>query len=327
MRPCDQGRSASSSFKVRDVVLPKGISEGRSEDRRGLRAGLDNLLRITEKAAKDPAVDFDQFNAQGVDLVTSKEAQAAFDIAKEDEKVREAYGRNSLGQRLLLARRLVEVGVSFVTVYYGGWDHHRDIFKTLKGDFNSRWDMGLAALINDLDQRGMMEDTMVICLGEFGRTPKVNTRGGRDHWSGAMSVLFAGGGCPRGRWWVPPMTKAITPLKMFIVPRILPRASTSSSALIPNRSCTPRPAALCSLWMAVRGSRNSSPDARAIRGPVLPLFAVAAPPQVDWHFPMGAQRGTDLNATIGGKHNWPLQGWCEHDGVQFTATEKKAPSL
>ena len=189
----------SSSFKVRDVVLPKGISEGRSEDRRGLRAGLDNLLRITEKAAKDPAVDFDQFNAQGVDLVTSKEAQAAFDIAKEDEKVREAYGRNSLGQRLLLARRLVEVGVSFVTVYYGGWDHHRDIFKTLKGDFNSRWDMGLAALINDLDQRGMMEDTMVICLGEFGRTPKVNTRGGRDHWPGAMSVLFAGGGCPRGQ--------------------------------------------------------------------------------------------------------------------------------
>ena len=122
----------SSSFKVRDVVLPKGISEGRSEDRRGLRAGLDNLLRITEKAAKDPAVDFDQFNAQGVDLVTSKEAQAAFDIAKEDEKVRESYGRNSLGQRLLLARRLVEVGVSFVTVYYGGWDHHRDIFKTSK---------------------------------------------------------------------------------------------------------------------------------------------------------------------------------------------------
>ncbi|HCU86405.1 MAG TPA: DUF1501 domain-containing protein, partial [Verrucomicrobiales bacterium] len=111
------------------------------------------------------------FNAQGVDLVTSKEAQAAFDIAKEDEKVREAYGRNSLGQRLLLARRLVEVGVSFVTVYYGGWDHHTNIFKTLKGDFNTRWDTGLAALISDLDQRGMMDNTMVICLGEFGRTP------------------------------------------------------------------------------------------------------------------------------------------------------------
>ena len=190
---------SSSSFKVRDVVLPKGISEARADDRRGLRAELDNLLRITDKAARDPAVDFDQFNAQGVDLVTSKEAQAAFDISREDEKVCNEYGKNSLGQRLLLARRLVEVGVSFVTVYYGGWDHHRDIFKTIKGEFNSKWDVGLSTLIRDLDQRGMLDNTMVICLGEFGRTPKVNSRGGRDHWPGAMSVLFAGGGVPRGQ--------------------------------------------------------------------------------------------------------------------------------
>ena len=190
---------SSSSFKVRDVVLPKGISEARAEDRRGLRKELDNLLRIADKAAKDPAVDFDQFNAQGVDLVTSKEAQAAFDITKEDDKVRDKYGRNSLGQRLLLARRLAEVGVSFVTVYYGGWDHHVDIFKKIKGGFNTRWDVGLSALINDLDERGMLDNTLVVCLGEFGRTPKVNTRGGRDHWPGAMSVLFAGAGVPRGQ--------------------------------------------------------------------------------------------------------------------------------
>ncbi len=190
---------SSSGFRVRDVVLPKGISEGRANDRRGLRAQLDNLLRITDKAAKDPAVDFDRFNAQGVDLVTSKEAQAAFDISKEDEKVREKYGKNSLGQRMLLARRLVEVGVSFVTVYYGGWDHHSDIFKKIKGEFNSKWDVGLSALISDLDQRGMLDNTLVISLGEFGRTPKVNSRGGRDHWPGAMSVLFAGGGVPKGQ--------------------------------------------------------------------------------------------------------------------------------
>ena len=190
---------SSSSFKVRDVVLPKGISEARAEDRRGLRKELDNLLRIADKAAKDPAVDFDQFNAQGVDLVTSKEAQAAFDITKEDDKVRDKYGRNSLGQRLLLARRLAEVGVSFVTVYYGGWDHHVDIFKKIKGDFNTRLDVGLSALINDLDDRGLLDNTLVVCLGEFGRTPKVNTRGGRDHWPGAMSVLFAGAGVPRGQ--------------------------------------------------------------------------------------------------------------------------------
>ena len=188
-----------SSFKVRDVVLPKGISEARADNRRQLRADLDKLLRITDKVAKDPAVSFDRFNAQGVDLVTSTAAQKAFDIGKEDKKVRDQYGRNSLGQRMLLARRLVEVGVSFVTVYYGGWDHHTNIFKTLKGSFMSNWDQGLAALIADLDERGMMDNTMVICLGEFGRTPKVNTRGGRDHWPGAMSVLMAGAGTPRGQ--------------------------------------------------------------------------------------------------------------------------------
>jgi hypothetical protein len=189
----------SSSFKVRDVVLPKGISEARAGDRRQLRTELDNLLRITDKVAKDPAVSFDQFNAQGVDLVTSTAAQKAFDITKEDDKVRDKYGRNSLGQRLLLARRLTEVGVSFVTVYYGGWDHHTNIFKTLKGSFMTKWDQGLAALISDLDERGQLDNTMVICLGEFGRTPKVNTRGGRDHWPGAMSILMAGAGIPRGQ--------------------------------------------------------------------------------------------------------------------------------
>ena len=101
---------------------------------------------------------------------------------------------------MLLARRLVEVGVSFVTIYYGGWDHHSNIFKTLKGSFMTNWDQGLAALINDLDERGQLDNTMVICLGEFGRTPKVNTRGGRDHWPGAMSILMAGAGVPRGQF-------------------------------------------------------------------------------------------------------------------------------
>ncbi|MBT5846597.1 MAG: DUF1501 domain-containing protein [Verrucomicrobiales bacterium] len=193
------GDPSNKSFKVRDVVLPQGISEGRAENRRQLRRDLDNLLRITDKVAKDPAVSFDRFNAQGIDLVTSTAAQKAFDISQESDKVRDRYGRNSLGQRMLLARRLTEVGVSFVTVYYGGWDHHTNIFKTLNGEFMTRWDQGLAALIADLDERGQLDDTMVVCLGEFGRTPKVNKRGGRDHWPGAMSVLLAGAGIPRGQ--------------------------------------------------------------------------------------------------------------------------------
>jgi hypothetical protein len=192
------GYPNSKSFKVRDVVLPAEISEGRAENRQALRRSLDGMKRFSDKLAEDPAVTFDQYYAQGLDLVASTQAQEAFDINKEAEKVRDNYGRNDFAQRLLLARRLVEVGVSFVTVYYGGWDHHTKIFEAYRGNHMKNLDQGLAALISDLDERGLLDNTMVICLGEFGRTPKVNKDAGRDHWPGAMSVLMAGAGIPRG---------------------------------------------------------------------------------------------------------------------------------
>ena len=187
-----------ADFKVRDVVLPTEISEGRAMTRQQLRSSLDQMQRISEAEAEDPTLSFDSFYRQGLELVSSPSAQAAFDISREPEKVRERYGRNPLGQRLLLCRRLVEVGVSFVTCYYGGWDHHVGIFKLIKESFMPKLDQGLAALINDLDERGLAKTTLVIVLGEFGRTPIINERGGRDHWPGAMSVLMAGGGVPRG---------------------------------------------------------------------------------------------------------------------------------
>ena len=193
------GYPNSDSFKVRDVTLPPSISEGRAASRQELRRSLDGMKRFADKLADDPAVSFDQFYARGLDLVSSREAQEAFDIHQEDKAVREEYGRNDFAQRLLLARRMVEVGVSFVTVYYGGWDHHTKIFDAYKGDHMKRLDQGLAALITDLDRRGLLENTMVLCLGEFGRTPKINKDGGRDHWPGAMSVLMAGAGIPRGQ--------------------------------------------------------------------------------------------------------------------------------
>src|SRR5437773_2457518 len=193
------GYPNSDSFKVRDVVLPAEISEGRAASRRDLRGTLDRMKRYADRLAEDPAVSFDQYYQQGVDLVLSPKAQAAFDIQREDQKVREAYGRNDFGQRLLLARRLVEVGVSWVTVYNGGWDHHTKIFTAFKGNQGKQMDQGVAALISDLDQRGLLERTLVILLGEFGRTPKVNKDAGRDHWPHAMSVLMAGGGIPGGQ--------------------------------------------------------------------------------------------------------------------------------
>jgi hypothetical protein len=192
------GYPNSPSFKVRDVVLPKEISEARAESRLQMRQALDGMKRYHEKLADDPAVAFDEFYGQALQLVSSKEAQEAFDINKEPEKVREAYGRNDFAQRLLLARRLVEVGVSFVTVYNGGWDHHTKIFEAFKGKHAQQLDQGLSALISDLSERGLLDNTMVICLGEFGRTPKVNKDAGRDHWPGAMSVLMAGAKIPGG---------------------------------------------------------------------------------------------------------------------------------
>lgn len=189
----------SEGFRVRDVSVPKDIAEGRAVSRTALRESLDRLKRITDKAADDPAVAFDDYYAQGFDLINSPEAQAAFDISKEPEKIRETYGRNDFGQRLLMARRLTEVGVPFVTVYYGGWDDHRDLFKNFKKDKADRVDTGVSALIEDLHQRGSLENTMVFVLGEFGRTPKINKDAGRDHWSFAMSVLAAGGGIPGGQ--------------------------------------------------------------------------------------------------------------------------------
>ena len=186
-------------YRVRDVVLPKSISEGRANTRFKLRESLDRMLRITDAAAADPSVDFDSFYQQGIDLISSPEAQAAFDVEMETAEVRDRYGRNDFGQRLLLARRLTGVGVSFVTVYNGGWDHHSKIFEDGFKKKITTVDTGMSALINDLHDRGQLDNTLVLLLGEFGRTPKINKDGGRDHWPHAMSVLVAGAGVPPGQ--------------------------------------------------------------------------------------------------------------------------------
>ena len=193
------GDPNQKGYRVRDVVLPKSISEGRGNTRFKLRESLDRMLRITDAAAADPSVDFDSFYQQGIDLISSPEAQAAFDVEKEPAEVRDRYGRNDFGQRLLLARRLTGVGVSFVTVYNGGWDHHTKIFEDGFKKKITMVDTGVSALINDLHGRGQLGNTLVLLLGEFGRTPKINKDGGRDHWPHAMSVLVAGAGVPPGQ--------------------------------------------------------------------------------------------------------------------------------
>lgn len=185
-------------FRVRDVALPRGLGEGRFESRRSLRSDLDTLARFNDPSSGDPAVALDSYVQQGYDLVTSPQAQSAFDIARESDRVRDRYGRNSFGQRALLARRLVEAGVPFITLYEGGWDHHTNLFPALKKRLPA-FDQCIASLIQDLDERGLLDTTLVLVLGEFGRTPQINKDGGRDHWSNAMSVMFAGCGTPGGQ--------------------------------------------------------------------------------------------------------------------------------
>ena len=185
-------------FRVRDVSPPGEIDLGRFDHRRGLRDSLDRLERIHDETAGDPVRALDEYYEQGYDLMASRDAQCAFDVDSEPDATRDLYGRTPFGQRCLLGRRLVEAGVPFVTLYEGGWDHHVDLF----GKFASQLppvDRGIAALILDLERRGLLDSTLVVVLGEFGRTPKINKDGGRDHWSNAMSVMFAGCGTPGGQ--------------------------------------------------------------------------------------------------------------------------------
>jgi hypothetical protein len=194
---------SSKDFRVRDVALPEGLTDDRFHTRRDLRQLVDRFQRITDKAAADPVGPLDEYYRQGYNLMTSPAAQQAFDIQSEPEAVRNAYGRNAFGQRALLARRLVEAGVPFVTLYDGGWDHHADLFGGIAKKLPP-FEGAIAALIEDLDARGLLDTTLVVALGEFGRTPKISTlagqsKPGRDHWSSAMSILFAGAGTPGGQ--------------------------------------------------------------------------------------------------------------------------------
>jgi hypothetical protein len=193
----------SSSFQVRDVTIPKALTDLRAERRREFRGQLDAMLRYHDRATADPVLGADENFQQAVSLISSTAAQEAFKIERESDAVRDAYGRNGFGQRALLARRLVEAGVPFVTINNGGWDHHSNIFPAFRKQ-GREFESVVATLIEDLDERGLLDTTLVLVMGEFGRTPKISTlpgstTPGRDHWSSAISVLVAGCGTPRGQ--------------------------------------------------------------------------------------------------------------------------------
>jgi uncharacterized protein (DUF1501 family) len=159
---------------------------------------LDQHQKAIEEAT--PAVQArDIFYEKAHSLITSPAAKQAFDLGREPDKVRDSYGRTGFGQSCLLARRLVEAGVQFVTITSGGWDTHTNNFKALKDRLLPPMDQGYAALLRDLSDRGMLENTLVVWMGDFGRTPKINSSAGRDHWASAGVVCLGGGGVMTGQ--------------------------------------------------------------------------------------------------------------------------------
>ena len=190
------GDPNAKEFKVRDLSCASPMTPAQGARRQSLLKAVDSLSRQIE--GNDQIATYDEFQRKAAEMVLAPDAQAAFDIEKETVKTRDNYGRSEFGQSCLLARRLVESGVRFVTVNSGGWDHHAKIFENLDKKL-PMFDQGFSALIHDMDERGLLKDTLVVCMGEFGRTPKVNKDVGRDHWGHAGVMLFAGAGVQPGR--------------------------------------------------------------------------------------------------------------------------------
>lgn len=186
---------ASGNFKVRDLALPSGVDASRFATRRDLRAAVDAHFSTLEKS--DALEGMDAFYQRAYALISSDKARAAFAIQDEPQKLREEYGMNAAGQRMLLARRLVEAGVRFVSLTYGGWDHHDNIQGGVQSQLPA-FDRAFAALIRDLASRGLLRSTLVMVTTEFGRTPKINSTGGRDHYPKVFSIVLAGGGIKQG---------------------------------------------------------------------------------------------------------------------------------
>lgn len=189
------GDPANPQFAVKDLARPAGVDDQRFAVRKSLLEQVNAHFAARERSGELEAMD--SFYQRAYELMSSQKAREAFDLGAEPPALRDAYGRNAAGQRLLMARRLVEAGVRFVSLTYGGWDMHDQITPAMRQQMPP-FDQAFAALIGDLEQRGMLERTLVMVTTEFGRTPKINRTGGRDHWPKVFSIVLAGGGTKRG---------------------------------------------------------------------------------------------------------------------------------
>jgi uncharacterized protein (DUF1501 family) len=186
---------AGKNFRVQDLDLPSGIDDSRFATRRHVLDAVNDHFARKEKS--DNIAAMDTFYQRAYSLISSQKAREAFNIAAEPDKVRDEYGRNRAGQRMLMARRLVAAGVRMVTLQYGSWDLHTGIAGGMKSQMPA-FDQAFTALIRDLDRNGLLDRTLVMVSSEFGRTPKINKDAGRDHWPKVFSVVLAGGGVKKG---------------------------------------------------------------------------------------------------------------------------------
>jgi len=190
------GNVGDSNWQVPNLSLLPGVSEERLTRRQGMRQALDNLAKKFEYS--DALTSMDTFQQKAVQMILSPEARKAFDLKAETDAVQAKYGKDFWGRQLLLARRLVEANTRFVLINQGGWDHHGKIFEACDSALPSL-DRSLAAFLSDMDERGLLKETLVVVYGEFGRTSKLNKDAGRDHWGNAGSMLFAGAGIRGGQ--------------------------------------------------------------------------------------------------------------------------------
>lgn len=186
---------ANGNFTVQDLNLPGGVDEKRFTTRRNILEAVNEHFASKEKADNVEAMD--TFYQRAYSLISSPKAREAFNINAEPAPIRDEYGRNAAGQRMLMARRLVEAGVRLVSLTYGGWDMHVGIKGGMAGQLPP-FDQAFATLIRDLERRGLLDSTLVMVTSEFGRTPKINGTAGRDHWPKVFSIVLAGGGIKKG---------------------------------------------------------------------------------------------------------------------------------
>ena len=186
---------ANAGFSVQDLTLPGGVDDKRFTSRRNMLEAVNEHFARKEKA--DGLEAMDTFYQRAFSMISSQKAREAFNINAEKPALRDEYGRNAAGQRMLLARRLVAAGVRLVSLTYGGWDLHSSIKPGTLSQL-PQFDQAFATLIRDLDRNGLLDSTLIMISSEFGRTPKINGTAGRDHWPKVFSVVLAGGGIKKG---------------------------------------------------------------------------------------------------------------------------------